>query len=208
MQKFKCCKCNIFKETIDFYKNNSRKNGLTIWCKECNKKARKKYYKNNTDIERKKSLNRKKNRNPEEAKFVLDKWRKNSPHKIKKHKKEIITKQTEYNKNRIKNDINYRLRVRLRKRLRLRAALKSCKVYKNNSTIYYLGCSIKEYLNSLFKFGMSFETYGKWHIDHIKPLSKFDLTEENQLKEAFNYKNTQPLWALENIRKGANYAEV
>ena len=41
-----------------------------------------------------------------------------------------------------------------------------------------------------------------WHIDHIKPLSKFDLEKESEQKKAFNYKNCQPLWAFENLEKG------
>jgi hypothetical protein len=52
---------------------------------------------------------------------------------------------------------------------------------------------------------MSWENYGKWHIDHIKPLSLFDLEDPEQLKQACHYTNLQPLWAEENIRKGNRY---
>ena len=42
--------------------------------------------------------------------------------------------------------------------------------------------------------------YG-WHIDHIKPCASFDLSDPKQQLKCFNYKNLQPLWAEENIKK-------
>jgi hypothetical protein len=52
---------------------------------------------------------------------------------------------------------------------------------------------------------MSWENYGKWHIDHIRPLTSFNLSDENQQLKAGHYTNLQPLWASENVRKGAKY---
>ena len=48
---------------------------------------------------------------------------------------------------------------------------------------------------------MSFKNYGKWHIDHIIPCSKFDLTKRDEQLKAFHYTNLQPLWANENFKK-------
>jgi hypothetical protein len=44
----------------------------------------------------------------------------------------------------------------------------------------------------------------KWNIDHIIPLSSFDLTNVEQQKIAFNYNNLQPLWQPENFKKSNN----
>jgi len=69
-----------------------------------------------------------------------------------------------------------------------------------------IGCSmkeLKEHLESLFQPGMSWDNHGKWHIDHIIPKSLFDHTDETQLKLCWNYTNLQPLWAPDNLRKGA-----
>ncbi len=42
--------------------------------------------------------------------------------------------------------------------------------------------------------------YG-WHIDHVVPLSSFDLTDHKQVKKACHWFNLQPLWAKENLSK-------
>jgi hypothetical protein len=76
---------------------------------------------------------------------------------------------------------------------------------KSASTQELVGCSAAEliaHLEKLFLPGMSWENYGKWHVDHIKPCSAFDLTDPGQQRVCFNHQNLQPLWALDNIRKG------
>ena len=52
---------------------------------------------------------------------------------------------------------------------------------------------------------MSMSNYGKWHIDHIKPVTKFDLTKPGELEKCFHYTNLQPMWARDNIRKNKKY---
>jgi len=62
---------------------------------------------------------------------------------------------------------------------------------------------LRQHLESLFQPGMTWANYGfyGWHIDHKKPLSSFSLPA--QQAEAFHYTNLQPLWAKENLAKGA-----
>ena len=74
-----------------------------------------------------------------------------------------------------------------------------------------LGCSWFEFVSHIeaqFVHGMTWANHGQrgWHFDHIKPLSSFDLTDEKQLREACHFTNVQPLWAADNIRKGAKIA--
>ncbi len=73
-------------------------------------------------------------------------------------------------------------------------------------TMELTGCSaeyLKKYLETKFKKGMTWENHGRkgWHIDHIKPCASFDLSNLRQQKKCFHYKNLQPLWAEENLRK-------
>ncbi len=100
------------------------------------------------------------------------------------------------------------IRARLKNNLcgRLRMSLKSAKTIKNNRTMDYVGCSkaeLFEHLESRFNDGMTWGNYGKngWEIDHIIPMSLFDLTIEEEIYKAMNFNNLQPLWASDNRRK-------
>lgn len=120
------------------------------------------------------------------------------------------------NKNRIRDKARIReqerreedLVFRIKKALRgrLRSAIKGRQ--KRGSAVKDLGCSIDEviqYLESKFLPGMSWENWALhgWHIDHIIPLSRFNLTDPDEVKRACHYTNLQPLWAFENLSKGA-----
>lgn len=80
--------------------------------------------------------------------------------------------------------------------------------YKSDKTEKLIGITIKElklYIEKQFKDDMTWDNYGfyGWHIDHIIPLSSFDLTKAEEQKKAFHYTNLQPLWAKENMQKGS-----
>jgi len=65
---------------------------------------------------------------------------------------------------------------------------------------------LMDYLEGRFTEGMTRDNYGEWHVDHIRPISSFDFTgpdNEEQLHMAWNYTNLQPLWAADNMSKGA-----
>ncbi len=69
------------------------------------------------------------------------------------------------------------------------------------------GAVVAAHIESMFKPGMSWVNYGSWHIDHIKPLALFDLSNNDDVKAAFALSNLQPIWALENLRKNKRYLE-
>jgi len=79
---------------------------------------------------------------------------------------------------------------------------------KTNKTFNIIGCTpefLKEYIENQFTEGMTWENHGQfgWHIDHIIPLSSVKTEEE--LYPLFHYTNLQPLWWLDNIKKGTKY---
>ena len=80
--------------------------------------------------------------------------------------------------------------------------------YKSAKSEKLIGVTWKElgvYIEKQFKPGMAWDNYGfyGWHVDHIVPLSSFDLTKSEEQKKAFHYTNLQPLWAKENMHKGS-----
>lgn len=91
-----------------------------------------------------------------------------------------------------------RLRCRLRNSLVRVGAIRAARTFE------LVGCSQKDlvlWLERQFLPGMSWENRSLWHVDHIVPLSAFDLTCEDQQRVAFHYTNLRPLWAKENIVK-------
>jgi hypothetical protein len=83
--------------------------------------------------------------------------------------------------------------------------------YQCGSLGRLIGCTVagwREHLERQFEKGMSWENYGvKWDVDHVMPISSFDLTKEEGIKGAFNWLNTRPMWKWANNRKGAKITE-
>ena len=62
---------------------------------------------------------------------------------------------------------------------------------------------LKAHLEAQFIKGMDWEKFrkGKIHIDHIVPISSFDLSNPDELKSAWAITNLRPLWAKDNLMK-------
>lgn len=135
--------------------------------------------------------------NPAKRRIVARRWaKKDYATDPEKWKQEVY--------HRYKTNLNYRISWHLRARIRV--VLKKNK--KIDTTIHLIGCSVGElrkHLESQFQGGMLWENYGRygWHIDHIRPCASFDLSDPEQQKACFHYTNLQPLWAFDNLSKGA-----
>lgn len=107
--------------------------------------------------------------------------------------------------------INKRKEVRILFNIRRRVNLVLHGKKKLARTLELLGCSaehLRVWLTFYFQPGMTWANYGKvWHIDHRRPCASFDLSDPAQQRECFHYTNLQPLFAADNLRKGAHYSE-
>ena len=72
---------------------------------------------------------------------------------------------------------------------------------KTSHTIEYLGCSYVEYHAWIFDHNYNLDNRSDWHIDHVIPLSTFNLDDPAQQLLAFNWRNTTPLSCKENLTK-------
>ena len=169
----KTCKaCAETKPVSEFYKSKNVHDGYQNTCKVC-WKARVK-----------------KNQDSDERREYMKTYNKNNRDKIN------ATRQR-----RLANDPRARISHTLRGRFAavLRGDL------KHSSVVDLLGVSRDEfvvYLESLFLDGMSWDNYGEWEIDHIKPIAKFD---DPQDPKCWHYSNLQPLCKEDNRRKSATY---
>lgn len=131
------------------------------------------------------------------------KWRSENPEWSRKYGK--------IQRARKKDDPNFKIMASIR--ARLNKSLKG--VSKSKRTAELVGASIdvvRAHIESQFIDGMNWENWGRgwhgaqeWHLDHIRPLSSFDLTDPDQLAAACHYTNLQPLWSKDNLKKGARY---
>ena len=130
--------------------------------------------------------------------------REKSRRKYAANRNRKIAKVIARQRQRYQEDPQYVLRVRLRGRIRY--AMASAKT-KRTSTYHDLaGCTTEQlrlHIESQFAHGMNWDNKSEWHIDHIIPVSAFDLSTEEGQRAAFHYTNLQPLWAAENRKKHA-----
>lgn len=155
---------------------------------------------------------RRRSASSDSGKQTIKTWRDNNPGKIAAIRKR-------YNDNPENKILRQKARQRrcaidpafaisLRLRSTLASALKQGRGIKRCRLIELIGCSYAELairLERQFLPNMSWANRNEWHIDHIRPCASFDLTDLEQQKQCFHYTNLQPLWAVDNMRKGKKY---
>lgn len=122
----------------------------------------------------------------------------------KRNRDQIGAYQNEYTKRRRFVDPSFKMTMALRNRIN--AVLRSGGAIRTERTETLLGCTIaafRAHIEAQFRPGMTWENHGEWHIDHIRPCASFDLRDPAQQRQCFHYTNLQPLWAAENMKKGA-----
>lgn len=124
---------------------------------------------------------------------------------VERNKSKVRERQRRHHAKKKKIDVSYSLLKILRSRVS--SAIKRGGT-KCNKTMDLVGCTMPELITHLengFKDGMSWDNYGfyGWHVDHKIPCASFDMSDINEQRKCFHYSNLQPLWALDNLKKGA-----
>lgn len=161
------------KKNPNYYKTKKWKRYKRVWMKEKRNTA-KKFYR---------------------QELVKNKiWKRKNRAKINDYRKR-------YDKEKKMKDVSFKILCNLRSRI---SNILRKRNSKSLSTMFLIGCSIDYlmcHLQKQFKKSMTWNNYGKWHIDHKIPCAGFNLSEPNEQMQCFNYRNLQPLWAKENLKK-------
>jgi hypothetical protein len=158
-------------------------------------KARRRYehFKNDAEwIQKRKEQRRKWDRdNAEYKKQRLREWLKANPERARAYKRASRRKQAAKPINRILSNVRKRLRDVIRGK---------------RSALNVVGCTrkqLQEHLQSQFTKQMHWNNYGTyWHVDHIVPVSHFDLTNPEHVKLVHHYTNLRPMEAVANMKRG------
>ena len=174
----KCRVCKNISLKSYFNKKTKSKDGLQSQCQFCVNDYDKNYFVDNKDrLLNKQKLYNKENRN------------------------QINTRMNECFKNRIKTDVNFRLIRNTRRRIHQALKGKS----KSSSTGEILGIDIDLYRNWIEWQFTPEMNWSNTEVDHIWPICMFDVPKEEELKESFNWKNTQPLLKYDHQQKGTKF---
>lgn len=177
-----CTHCLQVKSPDDFGAHPQTRDRLQSWCKQCTARLPR----------------------PCRSQYMKE-WRaKNIKHVLAFRRRPDQRKKHADNE-RTKRHANAGARVLHNLRRRVLRALRGNT--KTNYTMALTGCSAPDLVNHLekqFQPGMSWQNYGPiWHVDHVRPCASFDLRDSEQQKQCFHFTNLQPLFAADNLRKGA-----
>ena len=163
--------------------------------------------------------------NRERSRQIKAEWKKRNPETVRRHAREAARRDPEkqaarkraylaanpevgleYQRKRRAENCNRRVNDAMGNRMR--DVLRSNKGGK--SWIALVGYGLDDlvaHLEAKFLPGMTWENYGQWHIDHVRPVSSYDFEEdmESKVRECWGLKNLQPLWALDNMTKGKKW---
>lgn len=173
----------------------------------------KEYYRNNPEKVKKYQMERylktrvlkgRPKADPEARKQYSIRWRQENKERLsvleKKWKLENSDKLREQGRARREIPEN---KIKANLRNRIWCALKGvCYSEKSRELIGLPLSEYMEYLECQFDENMNWENYGSyWSVDHVIPLSKFDLNSHDKRVLAFNFRNTRPLNNYDNIKK-------
>lgn len=221
-----CSRCKTPKYLSLFYICKRNKDGFRNECIDCKKKEKilnldrykeyyKEYYIKNKDTIRTR-LKKYYKDNRVAILYSVKEYQEKNRDRIRDYHKSYFQEYYSKNKDEIrkkyKSWFNFSYKFNTKMRLKTILVNRFKRLFRNSRTSKEFfdlqGCDmydLKLWLEANFLPGMSWENYGckfnQWSIDHIIPLSKFNLEDLEQRKKAFHYTNIQPLWHIDNLKK-------
>ena len=171
------------------------------YCKNCKNIQQLSYWRNNKD----------KRKIIDQKRYIKNKDIILKQHKIwaDKNKEHLRKYNSEYRKNRKEKDISFKIRLLCRTVINRCIILGSTKDKHTFDILGYTPEMLKQRLEMNFKSDMNWGNHGTlWHIDHVKPLCKFNFVlpdgtpDYEQIRLANSLANLQPLYVEENLSKG------
>lgn len=224
-----CVICKELKDYSSFHKQTASNDGLCNICKPCKSDRKKLYYKENKEAVKESCRRYKVNNKEKVAECKRMCYQKKRPQYIERNrasyyanrearlaasakyratnKEAKASRDREYVRKRMAADPLFRMTYAVRNRIFY--ACRDRRITKGTKTSEIIGCdweTLKAHLEARFLAGMGWSNYGEWHVDHKVPLAS--AKSEAELFALCHYKNLQPLWATDNIRKGAKIMEA
>lgn len=186
-----CTKCGHLKHITEFAKDVQKRDLLSSKCRSCFHD----YYQSNlSEIRAAQDIYRLANKDLVMASTA--RWR------LANRKRTNELNRLSYHRR--KAHVSVRARISRNMKNRLYIALRRKKHgLPWEGILGYSARDLMSHLESLFANGMTWANYGKWEIDHIRPIASFKFTSirDTDFKECWALKNLQPLWAADNRRK-------
>lgn len=165
----RCCKCKLEKQLNQFSPDKTRRHGVSSKCKECHREYNGKY------------------------KPYKDNWYR-TVGKFRGYKVNKVRRNKYLNELYKKDPLPWICRSLVMRTLNGRLKTK-----RSNELLGYSRDELKSHLECQFVDGMTWKNWGKWHIDHIKPISTFP--RDAAISEINALTNLRPLWAKDNLRR-------
>lgn len=225
-----CSRCKAEKPGSEFSPNKQGRLGLASRCRECIReigrmeraanpekyqKISRDWYAANTD-RAKEIKDQWAKKNPDNGRRRGKTWRDRNPERVAElfkasaeRNRESILAARKVRRARDKHVPSIRISNSVRSRV-YESLKRSWKSYSTFNLLGYSRDELMSHLEERFLPGMTWENYGPvWHIDHIVPLSahNFVSSEDIDFKKAWALSNLQPLWASDNMSKGAKLSE-
>jgi hypothetical protein len=233
-----CSRCKSFKPISEFGKNKTSKDGFAYECKVCRRFYYARYYSDPENRKRvcAKALEYEKTERSKELRKISEakpdriekrqKWEEEyrqqpDVQEMMKESKQKYAKSDKGRESQRRHRHTDRHKARMRtwnKKNRLRKFI-TRSIYRslkgNKKGQHWEGLvdftleGLKSHLESQFQPGMTWDNYGEWHVDHIRPVSSFYITSPccDDFKKCWSLDNLQPLWAKDNLRKGAKWSD-